>query len=197
MEKVAQRSSFRSFQDPSDTALSSLPEHELILPWAEGWTGHLPKSLPLTLCVWVSPANLTLWLEAEFTVICQMKLSTFDRESMKCNKHRTSSCSCYKDTFQTIIIFEIWTLKNQNISEIICMKSHVFLFKGQFFIASFPMKITFQSSISQKWNYLLVRKNIPDRKWKLWKCLSSFSSSFDVIKILLNHTVLWILGKSK
>lgn len=55
VEKVAQRSSvvptFRGFHDPSDAALSSLPEHELTLLGAEGWIEHLPKSLPLTLCV--------------------------------------------------------------------------------------------------------------------------------------------------
>lgn len=89
--------------------------------------------------------------------------------------NRTSSSSCYWDTLQTTIIFEMWTLENLNISERILMKSHVFLFKGQFFLGSFPKKITIHSSILHKWNFLFIRKNIQSRTGK---CLSSFSSSF-------------------
>lgn len=71
MGQVAQRGCvvpvLGGFQDPSDTALSNLPTHELTLLWAGGWaedlaSRDLARSLPtcVIILLWESDSALMI-----------------------------------------------------------------------------------------------------------------------------------------
>jgi len=69
VDQIAQRGCvvpvFTGFHDPYDTVLNSLPEYELTLLWAGGWTGDsasrdLTKSLPTCIILWLHESDSAL-----------------------------------------------------------------------------------------------------------------------------------------